>query len=157
MKATRTVCRETDACVPEKRGCVRFWIHLLGQSLEGLPLTDPLGAGRQSPLVRCSSAGEWVATRAPDIRQYLDPAWDEALNCSRLRSAVLLGQVQRRIERLGREDRLGRTYECPVDTRLIGETASGYGPYADRVINAEGHGTQSSARRRYPPAAGSGR
>ena len=124
---------------------VRFWIHLLGESLEGLPLADPLAEEGAPPLVRCSPTGEWEQRRAPDIREYLDPAWDEALNCSRLRSAVLLEQVLRRIEGLGREDRLGRKYDCPVDAELIDETATGYGRFADRVINTEGHSTQRSA------------
>ena len=124
---------------------VRFWIHLLGRGFDGLPLADPLTGAGGEPLVRCSPAGEWVRARDPDIRDYLDPAWDEALNCSRLRSTVLLDQVLRRIEVLAREDELGRAYDCPVDGQLIAEAASGYGRFADRVINSVGHSTQRSS------------
>ena len=126
---------------------VRFWIHLLGRGFDGSPLADPLTGAGEEPLVSCSPDGEWVRNREPDIRDYLDPAWDEALNCSRLRSAVLLGQVRRRIEGLARGDELGRVYECPVDGGLIAEAASGYGRFADRVINSDGHSTQRSAGR----------
>ena len=124
---------------------VRFWIHLLGRGFDGQPLADPLTGAIEEPLVRCSTAGDWVRNREPDIRGYLDPAWDEALNCSRLRSAVLLDQVLRRLEGLAREDELGRVYDCPVDGRLIAEAASAYGSFADRVINSRGHSAQRPA------------
>jgi hypothetical protein len=126
---------------------MRFWIHLRGQGLDGSPLADPLGEKPAPPIVECSSTGRWFQTRAPDIRDYLDPAWDEALNCSRMRSRVLLDQVLQRIEGLGREDRLGRAYDCPIDSGLIAETAAGYGRFAPRVINARGHSSLREGRR----------
>ncbi len=130
---------------------MRFWIHLLGQGLDGRPLEDPLGK-EQTPLVACSSEGLWVQARQPDIRDYLDPAWDEALNCNRMRSQVLLDQVLRRIEDLGEEDDSGRVYSCPVDAGLIAETAAGYGRFAPQVINAEGHSSLRSEKRRRAPS-----
>lgn len=126
---------------------MRFWIHLLGRGLEGQPLEDPLASGPVEPLLECSASGRWVQTREVDIRDYLDPAWDEALNCSRMRSAVLLRQVLRRIEGLDRQDPLGRSYACPVARSVITETASSYGRLADQVINLEGHGVLRSRGR----------
>ena len=125
---------------------MRFWIHLLGRGLDGRPLEDPLAGRRVKPLVECAAAGGWLQARAVDIRDYLDPAWDEALNCSRLRSSRLLGQVLRRIEGLERRDRLGRTYSCPVDAPLIAETAAVYGRFADRMINSRGHSALRDGR-----------
>jgi hypothetical protein len=130
---------------------MRFWIHLLGQSVDGLPLADPLAEEGVAPLVECSSEGRWRQTRAVDIRDYLDAAWDEALNCNRMRSRVLLDQVLRQIEALGREDPLGRAYDCPIDAGLITEAAAGYGRFSSRVINSEGHSSLRSERRRRAP------
>ncbi|MFQ5351134.1 MAG: hypothetical protein ACE5EG_11885, partial [Thermoanaerobaculia bacterium] len=125
---------------------IRFWIHLLGQGMDGRLLADPLAGEEQAaPILECSAEGRWVQRRPLDIRDYLDPAWDEALNCSRLRSRVLLNQVLRRIEDLGHQDELGRGYDCPVDGGLIAETAASYGRFAPRVINARGHSSLRSA------------
>ena len=84
---------------------MRFWIHLLGRGIDGQPLLDPLEQDGAEPVVECSPTGRWVQMRAVDIRDYLDPAWDEALNCSRMRSRRLLAQVLRRIEGLNRQGR----------------------------------------------------
>ena len=126
---------------------MRFWIHLREEGLDGRPLGDPLGQEWATSIVECSSESRWVQTRALDIRDYLDPAWDEALNCSLMRSGVLLNQVLRRIEALGSEDELGRTYDCPVDSGLITEAAADYGRFAPQVINARGHSSLRSEER----------
>jgi hypothetical protein len=136
---------------------MRFWIHLLGLGLDGRPLEDPLAGERTAPLVACSSEGRWVQARQPDFRDYLDPAWDEALNCNRMRSQVLLDQVLRRIEDLDEEDDSGRVYSCPVDAGLIAETAAGYGRFAPQIINAEGHSSLRSEKRRRAPSPVTGR
>ncbi len=118
---------------------MRFWIHLLGTGIDGRPLTDPLADGPRRPILECSPEGRWVQTRAVDIREYLDPAWDEALNCNRMRSRVLLDQVVRRIEELDSQADGQLGYRCPVDAGLIAETAERYGRFSERMINAAGH------------------
>ena len=123
---------------------MRFWIHLLGQGLDGRPVADPMAEQRVPPIVECSSRGRWAQRRPLDIRDYLDPAWDEGLNCSRMRSRVLLNQVLRRIEDLDRETEPGRIYDCPVDAELIAETAADYGRFATWMINAQGHSSLRS-------------
>ena len=123
---------------------MRFWIHLLGTGMDGRPLADPLADGPRRPILECSPEGQWVQTRAVDISEYLDPAWDEALNCNRMRSRVLLEQVVRRIEDLNRQADGQRAYRCPVDTGLIAETAARYGRFSEQMINAVGHTTLRS-------------
>ena len=129
---------------------MRFWIHLLGTGIDGRPLADPLaeapGETRRRPILECDPGGQWVQTRAVDIREYLDPAWDEALNCNRMRSRVLLRQVEQRIEDLDRQADGRRDYRCPVDAGLIAETAARYGRFSERMINAAGHSSLRSRK-----------
>ena len=126
---------------------MRFWIHLLGQAIDGHPLPDPLQEERPAPIVECDAWGRWVQTRPPDILDYLDPAWDEALNCSRMRSRLLLGQVRRRIEGLEPEAEEGHSYDCPVSAEVIGGVAASYGRFAGQLINAAGHSSLRAAKK----------
>lgn len=119
---------------------MRFWIHLLGKDVRGNPLTDPLadlGEERIGPLVSCT-AGGWEKAREFTFRDYVDPAWDEGLNCSDFRHPVFLEALHRRLEELRQNDPQGRFYGCPMDPDLIRRAAERYGPYADRLINLEG-------------------
>ena len=119
---------------------MRFWIHLLGRDVDGNPLTDPLtdpGDGGLEPLVRCTAEG-WVKARELTVASYLDPAWDEGLNCSDYRHPAFVEGFERRIEELRESDPKGRFYGCPMDPELIRRAAERYGPYADRLINREG-------------------
>ncbi len=127
---------------------MRFWIHLLGTGAGGSPLPDPLAAlGEDAiePLVSCTAQG-WVQAREFTIASYLDPAWDEGLNCSDYRDPDFVAAFDRRIEELERGDPHGRTYCCPVDPDLIRRATERYGPYADRLINPEGPRVYSPAR-----------
>ncbi len=124
---------------------MRFWIHLLGVNLEGRPVADPLESEGLGPYVRCSAEG-WVQERPIALGRYLDPAWDEGLNCSDFRAPVLVEAVRRRIGQLERDDPFGRRYRCPVDPELIRRTAGRYGPWADRLINSEGPRVYRPAR-----------
>ncbi len=124
---------------------MRFWAHLLAEDLEGRPLVDPLDEGPIDPYVTCSAGGRWVQAREIDIQSYLDPSWDEGLNCSKFRSTRLLDMVVRRIEELNRGDVLGNSYDCPVDPALIHETAETYGEFAPLLINSAGHQALRSA------------
>lgn len=121
---------------------MRFWIHVLGEDFDGSPLADPLGGGPAGPYVSCSEEGRWARAEEIDMRTYLDPAWDEGLNCSRFRSEKLLGMVVDRLEELERTDPLGRSYGCPMDRELIRETAAGYAEMGPLLINAESHRTK---------------
>jgi hypothetical protein len=125
---------------------MRFWAHLLGEDLEGRPLVDPLGGGSITPFVNCSEGDQWSQARQVDIQKYLDPSWDEGLNCSKFRSPQLLGMVVRRIEDLNRGDVLGKSYDCPVDPELIRQTAETYGDFSPLLINSQGHQALRSSR-----------
>ena len=127
---------------------MRFWIHLLGEDARGRQLVDPLAAaGRVDPYVDCSASSGWTPARRIAIESYLDPAWDEGLNCSDVRSLELLGMIAGRIEELQKNDPLRRSYRCPVAPELIRRAAESYGPLAARLINAEGHGVYSPTGR----------
>ena len=52
----------------------------LSSGYEILEALAALADGPRRPILECSPEGRWVQTRAVDIREYLDPAWDEALN-----------------------------------------------------------------------------
>ncbi len=119
---------------------MRFWIHLLGVDVVGRPVPDPLaGPGEEAvePLVRCTARG-WEQARELTLGSYLDPAWDEGLNCSDYRDPDFLAAFERRIAELNRNDPHGRFYGCPMDPDLIRRAAERYGAYADRLINLEG-------------------
>ncbi len=70
---------------------LRFWNQVLGLK------ADPVsGTEVTRPFVRCQDK-KWRLTREFDWRDYVDPTWDEAINCSAFRNEILLAKVKKRI------------------------------------------------------------
>lgn len=110
---------------------MRFWIHLLGEH------PDPLGEPTDMPYVSCFRQ-QWVRNRPFDWRDYVDAAWDEAVNCNRFRNPMLADKVRQAVAELDPGARM--SLGCPVtrdpEARLRGK----YGRYFARLVNMEGHG-----------------
>ena len=70
---------------------LRFWNAILG--LKADPIT---GASVDKPFVRCIDK-KWRLMKEFDWRDYVDPTWDEAINCSAFRNEILLAKVKKRI------------------------------------------------------------
>lgn len=110
---------------------MRFWIHVLGEQ------PDPLGDDGRSPYVSCQDS-RWARTRDFDWRDYVSPAWDEAINCSLFRNQGLQAKVRQAIAELERryEERLS----CPVSRHLAPVLRAKYGPYFSSLVNLKGQG-----------------
>jgi hypothetical protein len=83
---------------------LRFWLHALG--IKGDHFGQELG-----PYFVCKQ-GSWALGKSFHLRNYLDDAWDETINCNNYSEAQLVHQVEERLEILGR--RLGRKLQCPL-------------------------------------------
>ena len=70
---------------------LRFWNSILG--LKADPIT---GASVDKPFVRCIDK-KWRLMKEFDWQDYVDPTWDEAINCSAFRNEILLAKVKKRI------------------------------------------------------------
>ena len=106
---------------------LRFWNEIEGR------LPDPLtGRPVLQPYVECR-LGRWHLTRRFDWRDYVDPAWDEAVNCSDFRNDELLQKVRRRIAAAtgGRQ--------CPLEQVDRKRLARKYGDLLPLVFNPDGN------------------
>jgi len=106
---------------------LRFWNRILGR------LPDPFtGAVVQRPYVRCEGE-RWRLVREFHWKDYVDPAWDEALNCDDFRNPLLLRKVRQRIAAVtgGKQCPLH-----PVDRRRL---ARKYGKLLALVYNPDGN------------------
>lgn len=65
---------------------LRFWNRILSEH------PDPLTESPLAPYVLCENE-RWVIGDAFDWLDYVDPAWNESVNCSMLRTDALLGKV----------------------------------------------------------------
>jgi hypothetical protein len=98
----------------------RFWIRLLNDAdVSGLAPGD-------GPQIRCEDR-QWVVHGEFDWGQYVDPAWDEAVNCSLYRNASLLKKIQ---AEMGDQ-------QCPR-TPLPRSLEARYGVFAKHVLNYQG-------------------
>ncbi|RMG28505.1 MAG: hypothetical protein D6721_08235 [Gammaproteobacteria bacterium] len=96
-------------------------------------MPDPLdGTPVRHPYVQCV-LGRWRLVRRFDWRDYVDPAWDEALNCSDFRTPDLLEKVRRRIA----EATGGR--QCPLHPVDRKRLARKYGRLLPLVFNPRGN------------------
>lgn len=70
---------------------LRFWNSILALK------KDPLSAAAVTqPYVQCID-NQWQLTKEFDWMQYVDPTWDESINCSAFEDDILLKKVQKRI------------------------------------------------------------
>lgn len=70
---------------------LRFWNSILAKKPDPIDGTQPV-----RPYIGCTE-GKWRRLRPFDWRDYVDPAWDEALNCNAYRDDAVLKKVTRRI------------------------------------------------------------
>ncbi len=110
---------------------MRFWIQVLKEQ------PDPLGDDGRPPYVSCED-GRWVRTRGFDWDDYVDAAWDEAINCSLFRNEVLQAKVRDAIAEL--ERRYGEPLICPISRQAAPALREKYGRYFARLINLQGQG-----------------
>lgn len=110
---------------------MRFWVHLLGE------YRDPLDRRffRRSPYVKCKQrfwTGEhyWKVVKRVHLEDYVNPAWDEAVNCQDYRNPQIAILVNRRIL----QQKLPGA--CPVAPQACRHAADHYGDYDRHLINS---------------------
>ncbi len=101
---------------------MRFWNAVLGEQ------PDALTGRRPDPLVACRD-GHFRVARAFDWRDYVDAAWDEAINCNDFADAELLQRVRARLPRNGAP--LG----CFTDGNDLSTLRRKYGPWSRALLN----------------------
>ena len=71
------------------------------------------------PLVKCEGE-RWIVMRDFDWSEYINPAWDEAINCSVPKPEIA---------------KLITTPACPVDSKACHALAKLYGPHAAQLLH----------------------
>jgi hypothetical protein len=111
---------------------LRFWNSILALK------PDPIDADRPvQPLIGCVK-GKWHRLRAFHWRDYVDPAWDEAINCNVYGSDSLLEKATRRIAQV-----TGGT-GCPLHQPDRKRLQNKYGKLLPLVFNDKGPRTVHS-------------
>jgi len=106
---------------------LRFWNRILGLK------PDPLsGQPVHAPYVQCVDK-KWQLVRPFTWQDYIDPTWDEAVNCNAFRNQRLLDKVKRRIAEASNG---GVCPLYPVDQYLLEEK---YGDLLDSIYNPTGN------------------
>ena len=113
---------------------MRFWLRVRGQH------KDPLRKGWRfnRPYVSCgkrfwSREPHWRVRRDIDLDDYVNGAWDEAVNCVRYRHDDIADAIRARVEELEASD--GRRYVCPVDAGRCVDARERYGLYAHALLH----------------------
>ncbi len=101
---------------------MRFWNAVLGEQ------PDVLTGRRPAPLVVCRG-GHFRLVRTFDWRDYVDAAWDEAVNCDDFADAGLLQRVRARLPHNGAP--LG----CFTGGNDLSALRRKYGPWAPALLN----------------------
>ncbi len=105
---------------------LRFWNSILAKK------PDPIDTGHEvKPLIGCVQ-GKWRRLRPFDWKEYVDSAWDEAVNCNVYGSNSLLVKASHRI----REVTGGR--DCPLLPVDRSKLEKKYGPLLPLVFNEQG-------------------
>lgn len=111
---------------------MRFWLHLLGEE------RDPIaGLFQPRPYLSCRkralTGDAWQLKREVHLEKYVNPAWDEAVNCQTYRNPEIAILVNRRI--LQQKLQGGGDQICPIKPKACDEAASHYGEYRYDVIH----------------------
>ncbi|MGF1547478.1 MAG: hypothetical protein ACFCUG_09130 [Thiotrichales bacterium] len=101
---------------------MRFWNRVLGEA------PDILSQRRPHPYIACAN-GRLQRTHDFDWRDYVDPAWDEAVNCNRYSNPTILSKT------LWRQHETGAGSACRHEQRLLAPLRERYGRYANRLLN----------------------
>jgi hypothetical protein len=105
---------------------MRFWNELLALR------PDPLTRQPPIPLLRCEQ-GQWKRQRDFHWRDYVDDAWDEAVNCVAFRDRSLLDKAGALI----RARSQGRS--CPLQVAGMEALQRKYGPLLQYIFNPAGN------------------
>jgi hypothetical protein len=106
---------------------LRFWNRILGLK------PDPLSGEKViRPYVQCVDK-KWQLAAPFAWEEYVDPAWDEAVNCNAFKNRSLLEKVKKRIAEASNG---GTCPLYPVDRGLLEEK---YGDLLDYVYNPGGN------------------
>lgn len=106
---------------------LRFWNAVLGRQTD--PITPDVPV---KPYFTCRE-GLWYKQRRFDWRDYVDPAWDEAVNCDAFRDRNLLEKADRRV----REATGG--LRCPLHPAPIPRLQRKYGSLLATLFNPDGN------------------
>lgn len=109
---------------------MRFWNHILQKR------PDIMGQNI-GPYVLCKNSKWEVAKVAPiDLGNYIDDAFDEAINCSAFNGKKLVAKVKARLRELHWDT--GNKYSCPMEVSKLRGVWKKYGKLAPYLINVEG-------------------
>ena len=109
---------------------MRFWNHVL------LKYNDILGEQyNQGPYVKCEE-NQWKQVAKVDWRNYIDHAFDEGVNCSKIHTEKMTDQVLARIDTLEKTD--GQSYGCPALPYELEKLKDKYGKYSETLLNMDG-------------------
>lgn len=112
---------------------MRFWNHMLGKHPDILGEDIP-------PYVVCQN-NYWRIGNLIDWRFYVDPAWDEGINCSKFRTESMLSKVEGIIEIYQQHTEVDLT--CPMNSYALKKVmATKYAPLPkwthEYLFNSEG-------------------
>lgn len=99
----------------------------LASNLDGYFFWTRLAKGKEA-YVTCQN-NIWTQKLKFDLADYINPAWDEALNCNYYRNDHVTYSVAQQISDLG--------MSCPIDTSYCTEMLKHYGPLAYHVVGKE--------------------
>jgi len=105
---------------------LRFWNAILAKQADPLQRTVT-----PQPYIACRN-DKWQRVRTFDWLDYVDPAWDEAINCNAYRDDQLLHKVQKRIV-LASDGK-----QCPLVNIDQAALAKKYGRLLPAIYNDQG-------------------
>ncbi len=106
---------------------LRFWNSILALK------KDPLSVAAVSqPYVQCID-NRWQLTKEFDWMEYVDPSWEESINCSAFEDDILLEKVRKRIA----QNSHGQS--CPVAVVNLEVLEEKYGDLLHYVYNSSGN------------------
>lgn len=118
----------------------RFWNRVLLE--EGDPLKGPIERFFDRSYVSCDIqmiesikqlklVRAWAINREFDLRDYIDAAWDEGINCNGYADPFIEEKVK------GRMTEIDAHYHCPVDTAACVKAQWRYGVYAPALLHPQ--------------------
>ena len=89
-------------------------------------------------------ARRWHLRREPQLSDYVNPAWDEAVNCSSYRTSEIEHHVEARIRERSLAD--GMDYSCPVEPNACAKARNRYADFAERRLHPACLAAEGDAR-----------
>jgi hypothetical protein len=105
---------------------LRFWNSILAKKPDPIQSTQTI-----SPYIGCRD-GKWHRLRPFHWGDYIDPLWDEALNCNAYRNDALLNKAKQRIVQVSNGKR------CPLHRINEQQMEHKYGTLLPLIYNRQG-------------------